>query len=82
MNILFFASLRERLSTDEEHWADLQGAQTTSDVLQILKQRGEPWASTLDGERILVSVNQEVASLDTPIDIDDELAFYPPVTGG
>lgn len=82
MKILFFASLREQLSTDEEQWQDLQGATSAGDVLMILRQRGEPWSSVLDGERLLVSINQEIASLDATVSINDELAFFPPVTGG
>ena len=82
MNILFFASLRERLKTEEEHWPNLNGAQTAGDVLQQLQTRGEPWLSSLNADRLLVSVNQEVASLKTKIVLGDELAFFPPVTGG
>jgi len=82
MKILFFASLRERLNTEEEQWQDLNGALTAGDVLDQLQTRGEPWSSSLNTERLLVSVNQEIANLKTKISLDDELAFFPPVTGG
>ena len=82
MNILFFASLREQLNTGEERWQDLNGAKTAGDVLQQLKQRGEPWRTTLDNEQLIISVNQEVASPDTQVQLGDELAIFPPVTGG
>ena len=82
MKILFFASLRERLNTEEEQWQDLNGALTAGDVLTQLQTRGEPWSSSLNTERLLVSVNQEIASLNTNISLGDELAFFPPVTGG
>ena len=82
MKLLFFASLRERLEVDQEQWPELQGANTVADILQQLQQRGEPWCSVLDAKRILVAVNQEIASLDTTIHQNDEIAFFPPVTGG
>ena len=82
MNILFFASLRERLNTDEEEWKDMKGAKTAGDVLHQLQQRGEPWHSALKNEQLIVSINQEVANLDAQVQLGDELAFFPPVTGG
>jgi molybdopterin synthase sulfur carrier subunit len=82
MKILFFASLREQLDTEEERWKDLNGAQTAGDILTQLRTRGEPWSSSLNAERLLVSVNQEISNLKTKIALNDELAFFPPVTGG
>jgi molybdopterin synthase sulfur carrier subunit len=82
MNILFFASLRESLNTESEQWQDLQGAQTAGDVLSQLKQRGEPWQTALGNEQLIISVNQEVSNVQTNIKLGDELAFFPPVTGG
>jgi len=82
MNILFFASLRENLNTDSEQWYDLKGTQTAGDVRQLLQERGEPWKTALGNDQIIISVNQEVANLSTKVQIGDELAFFPPVTGG
>jgi len=82
MKILFFASLREQLNTEEEQWEELNGALTAGDILSQLQTRGEPWSSSLNADRLLVSVNQEISNLKTKITIDDELAFFPPVTGG
>lgn len=83
MDILFFASFRERLQCDREHWEDLSGHQTIMDILTSLRDRGEPWASVLADEKsILVSRNQEMSKLETEVGPDDEIAFFPPVTGG
>jgi molybdopterin synthase sulfur carrier subunit len=82
MNILFFASLREKLDTEQEHWTDLQGIKTTQDLLGKLQERGEPWQSALSNPQLIISVNQEVSDLDTLIVLGDEVAFFPPVTGG
>lgn len=82
MKILFFASLREQLNCESEQWSDLEGIQTIGDVKSRLEHRGEPWSSVLANERIIVSINQEVADLSSTVKLDDELAFFPPVTGG
>jgi molybdopterin synthase sulfur carrier subunit len=51
--------------------------------LALLKARGEPWSSALaEPGRILIAVNQEMAGADTCLKDMDELAFFPPVTGG
>lgn len=82
MNILFFASLRERLSTDQENWKDMNGVETTQQLLDLLRDRGEPWSSALNNPQLIISVNQEVSDLTTHISLGDEVAFFPPVTGG
>jgi len=82
MKILFFASLREQLQTGEEHWPDLQNCLTVADVTNTLMSRGDPWKTTLANPQLIISVNQEVSKLSTQIALNDELAFFPPVTGG
>lgn len=82
MRLLFFASLREQLSTDKEDWPDLDNIITIHDVKLKLIERGEPWSSALANPRLIVSINQEVASMNDKVSLHDELAFYPPVTGG
>lgn len=82
MNILFFASLREQLKTDQEAWTDMHGITTAKELVDHLKQRGEPWQSAFTNTKIIISVNQEVADLSTTVTLNDEVAFFPPVTGG
>lgn len=82
MNILFFASLREQLNCEGEQWQSLDGAKNAGEIKQKLQDRGEPWATALASERLIISINQEVADATSPIAIGDELAFFPPVTGG
>jgi molybdopterin synthase sulfur carrier subunit len=82
MNILFFASLREQVNTDQEQWHSLEQIATVDDLRRQLQSRGEPWKSALDNPKLIVSVNQEVVSSDHPLTLNDEVAFFPPVTGG
>ena len=83
VTVLYFARLKEALGTGSEELAlpgsvgDLAGLRAT------LIARGGKWAHELAGERpIRAAVNQEMASPETPVKDGDEIAFFPPVTGG
>ena len=77
----FFASLRERLGTGEEQ-LPANNIACVGDVLEQLRQRGSEWTQLLHGDRVLMAVNQAMAREDTPVQSGDEVAFFPPVTGG
>jgi molybdopterin synthase sulfur carrier subunit len=82
IRLLYFASLRERVGTGSEE-LPLDGSRNVADVLARLRARGGTWAEALDPTRtVLAAVNQDMAQLDTPIRDGDEVAFFPPVTGG
>ena len=82
MKILFFASLRERLQCDQETLNDVTDITTAQDIVNLLVQRGNPWDTALQSGKILISINQEMASLSSEVKAGDEIAFFPPVTGG
>lgn len=75
IRVRFFASLREQMGYSEKS-VPAEGLRTVSDVLERLDG-----AKTL-GPRVLYAVNMEYAKLDTPVHDGDEVAFFPPVTGG
>jgi sulfur-carrier protein len=75
IRIRFFASLREQAGFSERSIA-AEGLSTVGDVLGSLDN-----ARNLNGT-ILYAVNMEYANLDTPVKDGDEVAFFPPVTGG
>jgi len=82
-NILYFASLAEALGTKAEQIDLPPDCKTVDDLVQLLRTRGEPFASAFDGStRILVAVNQEMNEPATEVNNVDEIAFFPPVTGG
>ena len=82
IRLLYFASLRERVGTGSEE-LPLDDSRNVADVLARLRARGGTWAKALDPTRtVLAAVNQDMAQLDTPIRDGDEVAFFPPVTGG
>lgn len=82
IRVLYFARLREQLGTAGEEIA-ATGLTTVSDIAEHLRGRGHPWSEALGGdETVMVAVNQEMARAGTPVSDGDEVAFFPPVTGG
>lgn len=81
INVLFFASLRELLETDR---AQLEAGNLTQvgELRQALMEAHPEWQTALDDRRLLIAVNQAMAREETPVRDGDEVAFFPPVTGG
>lgn len=83
MKILYFAWLRERVGAGEEDVAPPAGVRTVGDLVEWLKGRGPGHAAAFkDAAHVRVAVNQEYVKLDAPVRPGDEVAFFPPVTGG
>ncbi|MDH3219596.1 MAG: molybdopterin converting factor subunit 1 [Gammaproteobacteria bacterium] len=82
-NLLYFASLAEALGTKSETLALPADCKTVANLVTLQRGRGEPFASAFDGStRILVAINQQMSDLGAEINDSDEIAFFPPVTGG
>jgi len=82
ITILYFARFKEALGCDKEQFELAPDTNTVSDVIDQLVTRGPQWQSVLRDEKVLIAVNQSVASASNTITDGDELAFFPPVTGG
>jgi len=78
MNILFFASLKENLNTDSEKITIDADTTVASIKSQLIERHGEKYFP----KNILCAVNHEMADDSTLVTEDDEVAFFPPVTGG
>jgi molybdopterin synthase sulfur carrier subunit len=82
VKVFFFAALREQLGTAAE-LVELAGERSSvAEVRAALAARGESWGRALTAGRLRVAVNQDLAQADTPVRAGDEIAFFPPVTGG
>ena len=81
IQVLFFASLRERLDTEQLE-LPVEGISTVQDVYALLLKHSDLFNVTLSDPKPLMSVNQEIALPSTQVKDGDEVAFYPPVTGG
>ena len=83
IELLFFASLRERLGTARESLVLPAGV----DLRAHLASRGGVWAEVFTPpatgrDTLRAAVAQDLATLDTPLAEGAEVAFFPPVTGG
>ena len=83
MQVLYFASIREQLGRETEEVELTPGITDVESLIGFLcTGRDACWTKVLSDSNLLVSVNQEVASLDAVLSATDEVAFFPPVTGG
>jgi molybdopterin synthase sulfur carrier subunit len=84
LTVLYFASLRERLGKSREELPLPNGAPTTvASLVEALRAREAPWREAFaPGTSWRVAVNQRMADPATPLRAGDEVAFFPPVTGG
>jgi molybdopterin synthase sulfur carrier subunit len=83
VTLLYFASLRESLGCSREQLALASGNSTVSSLLEQLRSRDGRWTEAFaPGKTWRVAVNQQMADLATPVKAGDEVAFFPPVTGG
>jgi molybdopterin synthase sulfur carrier subunit len=81
VRILYFASLRENLGLADE--SINEPVTTVAELLDLLAQRGQLWDEQLrQNTRLQIAVNQTMTKREAAITTGDEIAFFPPVTGG
>jgi len=80
IKVLFFAQVRELVNTDgltlDESFENVEALRAH------LAARGERWALALESGKLLAAVNQTLVEFSHPVNDGDEVAFFPPVTGG
>ena len=83
VKVLWFANLREQIGTGVEMIDLPDSASTVAGLRLHLMKRGAAWQSALaDMKVVRVAVNQDMAAAGAPLNHGDEVAFFPPVTGG
>jgi molybdopterin synthase sulfur carrier subunit len=83
MKILYFAWLRTRVGTAEEEIVLPESVRDVRGLLDWLKTRSPGHAEALkDFKVVRVAVNQNYVPLEHPVKTGDEIAIFPPVTGG
>ena len=83
MRLVYFAWLREKAGCAEEEVAPPESVTDVNALIGWLKERGGGHAEAFaDLSLVRVAVNQEYAKLDHPVASADEVAFFPPITGG
>ena len=83
LKILYFAWLRERIGRAEEALILPPGVTTVAGLVDVLVARGGGYAAAFQTRRtVRCAVNQEFADPLATLHPGDEVAFFPPVTGG
>jgi molybdopterin synthase sulfur carrier subunit len=86
ITILYFARFREKLGLASEQLpvpVPETGSFTVQQALDMLATRGGIWQELFACEQgVLAAINEEMASRQSALFVDDELALFPPVTGG
>lgn len=80
--INYFASYHDRLNLGGEKIPLSDNLRSIEDVRQMLMARGEEWREVLGARNLMCALNQELCQPSAAIEDFDEIAFFPPVTGG
>jgi len=81
IKVLFFAKLSEQLGERELH-LDAHFAKDTDQLFTYLQAQTPEWSRILSGQPWLKAVNQTMTSDNVVLADGDEVAYFPPVTGG
>ena len=82
VKVLFFAGVREALGVGSESLDLPAGVGTVGALRDLLAARGVAWAVLATTKNLRAAVNQQMVGPDAPVQAGDEVAFFPPVTGG
>ena len=82
IRVLFFARIRDQLGVPEVAMALEEGVATVAGLTEQLINAHPDFAEVLARPNVLIAVNQEFAGPDSPVGDGDEIAYFPPVTGG
>jgi molybdopterin synthase sulfur carrier subunit len=83
IKLFYFAKVREVLGIDREEIDVGSDIKTLAELVAFLKLRGSQWQSIFDrSSSYRMAVNQELVDESHTISGNDEVAFFPPITGG
>jgi molybdopterin synthase sulfur carrier subunit len=83
IRMVYFAWVRERIGTGEETIDPPASVVTVADLIDWLADTSTPHAEAFENRaRLRAAIDQDFVALDTPIGAAQEIAIFPPVTGG
>ena len=82
VRLKYFARYREMLNCEEET-LEVETDISTNELTNLLAKRSENWAAVfINNEKLLIAINHSISHENVRLQHGDEVAFYPPVTGG
>lgn len=83
LKIQYFASVREAMAREEETIQPPESVETVADLVQYLSSQDASFAELAGAENpLLVAINHSVVDRNASLSENDEVAFFPPMTGG
>ena len=83
VKLFYFARVREAIGVDREELDLASDIKTVSDLIEVLKGRGSHWQDMFSmSTTFRMAVNQEMVEATHKFNANDEVAFFPPITGG
>lgn len=83
VTVRFFARIREQLGMAQLELPAVHAGDCVADLRRrLIEAHGGPWESVLCADNVVIAVNHEVCDNTHTVADGDEVAFYPPVTGG
>ncbi len=83
INILYFARIKESVNYSSENIDLPKDVVTVTALKNYLALRGENWANLFNGKQVIrAAINHALVDDMAKISAGDEVAFFPPVTGG
>lgn len=82
ITVKFFSLIREAVETEQLTLEPSDGFTTVEALKNELSLRGEAWSEALSHPNLIQAVNQRVVFQEEGIKDGDEVAFFPPMTGG
>jgi molybdopterin synthase sulfur carrier subunit len=81
--VLYFARLKESLNYSTEEMELPEGINTIAQLKALLAMRGDAWTNLFNGNQtIRAAINHTLVDSEAFVKNGDEVAFFPPVTGG
>jgi len=83
VKVVFFASFKETLGRAELH-LEINPGSSIQDLCDLLAEKGDLWHELFSGAKnnVKIACNQQMVEITNLLKNDDEVAFFPPVTGG
>ena len=83
MKLLYFAWVRQQTGVNEEYVTPPHDVNNVAELIDWLRERGPQYAQAFeDVAAFRVAINHEIVEFDAKLSVDDEVALFPPVTGG